>query len=330
MDWKTRPTFAHLGLLSLIISSAPAQIALKHYWSFEGPDPGADSAGGSNGTVTAATSITSGDGQAAPSTAAIFVEEITGPDDIIQLDGLNLFQPGTTAFSLSYWIKMPDDSTTAPRGIFDFSANGGDGLQSLYIGTTNELAVRIDFANNNNALVKIPLNLEDDQWHFIAATYDPASGLAVHIDGAGVDGRDSNTGEVSLAFDSYLGAFNVTGAVESKGLKGSLDDFAFYSGKLDDAQIAALFDGSTTPLDFLPAPPDTTLRITNLGHSSEGTTLTWPSLSGFAYSVWGSLDLETWSELEDAFEGTNNPLNYTHQPAEVPERYYYQIRIQER
>ena len=57
-----------------------------------------------------------------------------------------MFQPLTAAFSVSYWFRLPDDGVgnTVPRGIFDFSGNGGDGPQSLYIGTNGNLAFRID------------------------------------------------------------------------------------------------------------------------------------------------------------------------------------------
>ena len=305
--------------------SAEAQVELKHFWNFEEDDLGIAATGEIDGSIADPTNIEAQPGHTEDSTAVFFPISTTGDADLIKFDGDTLFQPETTAFSVSFWIKMPDDSTTDPRGIFDFSSNGGSGVQSLFIGTTGELAFRIDFMTGGFALVKIAENLEDDEWHFVVATYDPESGLEVHLDGFGSDGSSPSTGTVPFNSESYLGAFNFTGATSNKGLGGLLDDFAIYSGKLDETQITSLFDKTASPLDYLPftAP----LVITSLTHGPTENVITWSSQLGTTYSIWESPDLENWLELDDAIDGTNEPINYTHEFAEKSERIFYRITI---
>lgn len=61
-------------------------------------------------------------------------------------------------FSFSYWVKLPVDNNTDPRGVFDFSGDGGDGPQSLFIqagANPNRLAFRVDGAGSANALALV-------------------------------------------------------------------------------------------------------------------------------------------------------------------------------
>jgi len=323
---KFAPFFVIPGLLALSFP-AFAQVELKHFWAFEDDDLGIDQAGGVNGTLSGMTSIMTGAGHSPASTAAAFPISITGEDDLVTIDGSALFQPGNEAFSMSYWFKMPNDSTTDPRGIFDFSSDGGPGPQSLFIGTTGELAFRIDFLSGGFALAKVSADLEDDRWHFVVATYNPASGLEVHFDGFGTDASTPQTGEVSFHEDSYLGAFNFNGAAQNKGLGGLLDNVAIYSGELDQTQIEGLFEKSLSPLDFLPPSPEENLTITSIEHLDEKNIITWPSVIGATYAIWGTSDLETWFELDDAIAGTGDPVSYDHQFGKTPERYFYRIEI---
>ena len=163
---------------------------------------------------------------------------VSGGDDHLVLDSAELYDPGDEAFSIAYWVRLPDDSSSDPRGIFDFSGNGRDGVQSLYIGTTGELAFRIDFPGSGFSLAKIPADLEDGEWHSVVATYDPATGLEVHLDGFGVDGSAAPVaGLVSMDSSCYIGSFNFTGQPGTKGLGGNIDDLAIYSGVLDEEEI---------------------------------------------------------------------------------------------
>ncbi|MDB4438452.1 LamG domain-containing protein, partial [bacterium] len=232
-----------------------------------------------------------------------------------------LFQPGEEAFSMFYWIRMPDDLTTDPRGIFDFSGNGGDGVQSLYIGTAGDLAFRIDVPGADNALVRVPIALEDGEWHSVAATYDPQGRLEVHIDGFGVDGFvDAVPGSVSMASEGYIGSFNFTGGPAFKGLGGNIDDFAIYSGVLSEEEITAL----STPPDP-PAKPDLVIDTVTVTETSM--TITWNADEGELFAVWRSPDLVLWGEVDDNVVAGADGGSYTLEfPGPKPDRVFLEVR----
>ena len=230
---------------------APSQVReVVALWDFEGVTSFTDRVGTADGMVTDNTSVTLGNGPG-NSRAMRTNASISGSDDVVTIQSGTSFQPGEGPFSMSYWFRIADDGNTAPRGIFDFSGNGGDGAQSLYIGNTQELAFRVDGANGFS-LAKIPMT-EDDQWHFVAANFDPNGRLELHVDGLGIDASDHAQGVGAVAFDlaQFLGTFNFNGNTEDKGLNGWLDDLAVYRGLLTDAQIAGLFSRTLSPFDIV-------------------------------------------------------------------------------
>ena len=241
-----------LYLIPLCLVPAVGAAELKHLWDFEGDEWWLDKAGQAHGTVTATTTLTTAAGAGEVGTAMQIQTSVGGPDDFLQLDSSELFVPGVEAFSVVFWVRMPDDGTTDPRGIIDFSGDGGDGIQSLYIGNSGELAFRVDVPGGAFSLAKITADLEDDAWHFVAATYDPVAGLEVHLDGFGVDGAASaSAGSVPVNSISYLGSFNyiTTQPAQSKGLGGRIDDLAIYSGVLTEAEITGLNDNVVAGAD---------------------------------------------------------------------------------
>jgi len=245
--------------VALAATALPAMSAtLVHYWDFEGGY--ADKAGSADGTAGAEVSTSTGwDGN----TAAQFPGAVSGGGafDSTGYVDITVGTPVAGAFTMSYWIKIADDGGTNARGIFDFSGDGGDGPQSLYIGGTGNLAFRVDGLSGGGAALA-PL-AEDDLWHFVVASYDPTNGIEVHIDGFGVDASNPSTyGTVNWDPDQYLGAFNV-GTNVDRGLDGSLDDVAIYDGLLTESQINGLFNGTLSP-DGIPEPGVTLLGALGL------------------------------------------------------------------
>ena len=257
----TRRLLLGSGLL-ILFATAPARAAtVMHFWDFEAGY--ADLVGAAEGSVTGATTVGSATGHAGSGLAATTQASVSGANDCIAVSGSNFFAPGTGAFSMSYWFRLPNDGAANPRGIFDFSGNGGDGPQSLITATGN-LAFRVDGVGSANAVVNIPVT-EDDQWHFVVANFSSATGLQVHVDGAGIDGSAAGfAAAVTFNASSYIGTFNFSGATANNGLAGAVDDIAVYSGTLSDAEINGLFDGSLTPLS-IPEPSSVLLGGLALG-----------------------------------------------------------------
>ena len=298
---------------------APAA-ELQHLWDFEGENWGEDKMGLAHGTITKNSTLMQVAGAGDVGSGLMANKTIEGDDDRLVVDSTQLFRPGAEAFSFSYWVRMPDDGNSEPRGIFDFSGNGRDGVQSLYIGTTGELAFRVDAPGATFSLVKIPFPLEDDEWHFVAATYDPATGLQVHIDGFGVDGTAAPaTGNIAMDVDSFIGGFNFnpTGGAQNKGLGGVIDDLAIYSGILSQEEIEMLSQPRVSVLG-----PIETITY------EEGTVrITWPAREGEVFALWQSTDLAEWSEIDDSIEAGAKGGDYSYEvPDPAPERLYFQLR----
>ena len=262
MENRTRLLSTILGLSFALALTAQGAV-IQHYWDFEGNY--SDKSGSADGTAGAQVTTSLGhDGN----TAAFFPSALTGGGAFtsagyVDIDQTQTWSPGTGAFSMSYWFKIADDSSTIPRGIFDFSGDGAtnDGPQSLYIGTSGNLAFRID-GTTTGAAALVPV-AEDNLWHFVVANYTPGSGIEVHLDGFGVDGTaGSDFGTVTFNADQYLGAFNVNTVVD-RGLNGSLDDVAIYEGVLTETEINGLFSGAISPLN-IPEPSSALLGAIGL------------------------------------------------------------------
>ncbi|BDS08918.1 hypothetical protein NT6N_39580 [Oceaniferula spumae] len=228
-------------------------VTLLHYWDFEGGYN--DKAGASNGTAGAEVStITGQDGN----TGAFFPSAVTG-GGAFDSTGYVDIAPATNvsgAFSMSYWVQLPADTSTDGRGIFDFSGDGGDGPQSLFIqsgGNAGNLAFRVDGSGTSNAVAFVTVP-EDNSWFHIAANFDPSGNLAVYLNGTpSASVLASGVADATWDVDQYLGAFNVN-TLATRGLNGGLDDVAIFSGLLTESEISGLADRSLTPPDLVPEP----------------------------------------------------------------------------
>lgn len=304
-----------------IASQAIAGAAeLQHLWDFEGDEWWLDKVGLAHGLVTPASTLETDSGAGGVGRSMKIGSIVSGDDDHLRVDSTKLYQPGTEAFSVAFWIRMPDDGGTDPRGIFDFSGNGNDGVQSLFIGTSGELAFRIDLPGADFMLAKVPIDLEDGEWHSVAATYNPATGVDVHIDGFGADASAAAVaGSVSMDADAYIGSFNFTGMEATKGLGGNLDDLAIYSGVLSEAEITALARREK---------PDPV--IDSISYADGVVTITWPAAEGEVFSVWRSDDLGPWAELDDSVVADVDGGRYEYTiPEPRPERLFLQLRRSE-
>jgi len=305
--------------LSLALVPATPAAELQHLWDFEGEMWGQDKVGMAHGEVTKTSTLMQVVGTGDTGSAMSVEKTIGSGDDHLVVAASELYQPGAEAFSFTFWINMPDDGSSEPRGIFDFSGNGRDGVQSLYIGTSNELAFRVDAPGSTFSLVKVPALLEDGEWHFVAATYDPAVGLEVHIDGFGVDGTAAAaTGNISMDADCYIGSFNFNPtAPANKGLGGSIDDLAIYSGVLTQEEIETLSQPRIPTLE----------PIGSITYVDGKVDLTWKANDGQVFSLWQSVDLLEWSEIDDSIVADASGGSYGYDvPEPRPGRLYFQLR----
>lgn len=239
-------------ILAALVAACPALqgASLVHYYSFESDFN--DAVGSANGTAGAEVGTATGNGfdggNAASFPGTLSGGGAFGPAGYVSLSPNVPTLSG--AFSFSFWARLNIDASTNPRGVFDFSGDGGDGPQSLYIQNgpnANKLAFRVDGLGTGNAVAfsDVP---EDGSWFSVIANFDPSGNLDVYIDGT-LDGSVPVTGFTSASWsaDQYLGAFNVNSTAPARGLDGELDDFAIYDGLLTSAEIVGLSSGNLSP-----------------------------------------------------------------------------------
>ena len=235
----------YLGLPMLPLFASGAD--LVHYYDFE--ENSNDRVGSSNGTDGAEVTTSAGfDGN----TAATFPSGLArgNPfDDTGYIDLDPAIADVSGEFSFFSRVKLEVDETTNPHGIFDFSGDGRDGPQSLFIqsgGNENRMAFRVDGEGSSNvvAFVEVP---ENDTWFFITATFVPGGDLKIYLNGEIKETLPAGL-VLDVSWDSqpYLGAFNVNSNT-NRGLARSLDDFAIYSGVPTDFEASSLFDGTLFP-----------------------------------------------------------------------------------
>jgi hypothetical protein len=234
-------------LASLTILAAPLHAAtITHLWNFEAPDAFDDKVGTAHGTAGASVTTAAG---FSGGTAAVFPATVGSAAQFVEIDETNITSMVNTGFSVTFWFKIANDgSTTANRGFFDFSGNGGDtGIQGLFRGSDGALNFRIDGSGAPNSVIAFTtIPVEDDAWHHLALTFERglADGFKLYVDGSFATASSTTTFLESTIVgpnaNSYLGTFNFTGASEAKGLNGALDEFGVWSGVLSPAEVSAL------------------------------------------------------------------------------------------
>lgn len=314
---------------------APSLLPLKgaevvHYYDFESGYE--DLAGEADGAVGNEVTTSSGfDG----GQAASFPGSLTSGDPFDERGVVGIDPPITEIdgeFSFSYWVKLAEDvAADEPRGIFDFSGDGEDGPQSLYIQrgpNANRLAFRVDGAGDGNAVafVEVP---EDDTWFFISATFSPGNELRVYLNGQLATTVDaSSVIDVAWNPSQYLGAFNVNGVAAARGLDGSLDDFAIYSGLLTPGEIADLFDSTLSPSDFGLATGE--FLVTGFETSGDTASLTFSTRTNRGYRIFGGADLsapEGWTEFTTSpLPGTGGPITAPLSLGDDAPELFFQVR----
>jgi hypothetical protein len=178
-----------------------------------------------------------------------------------------------SAGTITFWIRSAGTDQTAP-GSFGASVlsrtNGmpGEGF-IIYQNDGPPGPLTFQTTGGNNVL-NGSVNVSDNKWHFVAATFDQSAsgGVALYVDGA-LDGTNSGGGwtwptgnplEIGYTSDSFWRDYN-----------GLLDDFRFYSAVLSPSQISSIFSSGNSDAEIDPtalqmeldfaAPPGTGLVL---------------------------------------------------------------------
>ena len=210
-----------------------------------------------NGTVYGASLTT--DRFGTPNSAYFF--DGTG-DTYIDVGDVPAFNFGFGDFTLSAWVFTQADGRyliskyTAPSPGFD-----PDPLnpRTRGYGLSTEPQGAYAYLSEAQA-VSGPPNLNDGQWHFIAATFSRLSDLTLYVDGSVIASGSIAAAAVldQTNSDSLLfGKLSPGSFYGPQAFYGSIDDIRIYNRALSDAEVSALYS-------VAPAIPETSTYVCGL------------------------------------------------------------------
>lgn len=165
---------------------------------------------------------------------------------------LEAFQFGQNDFSYGIWVKTDDDSAypTIIRG--GQGAGSTDPRWGLSISTTDAPYLfythfRDDGGNGANGLIGGP-QANDDEWHFVAITFEHGGNAKLYVDGTHVNTLDVSNLTGSMSTNTDSGSYGVALGYEwsnNYDFIGEMRDFFTYKTLLTDADIVALYNNGS-------------------------------------------------------------------------------------
>ena len=211
-----------------------------HQYDFEGD--GLDNAGAANGTVGSQVQFSDAGAPVELGQAAVFSDDGTAPDRIIEV-GVNDLTPfGAGSFSISMWVKR-DGNGNANEGILDY-LDSASGIQIQFLGANDMLRARIDDDLGNQIAFESNTAITDFGWHHLLLVLDRDSamdGLRWYI-----DGQLDSTGDAAQIPGAIIADQNLfIGTISDNGLEGRLAQLVLFDRALtdDDAFDLADLDG---------------------------------------------------------------------------------------
>jgi Concanavalin A-like lectin/glucanases superfamily len=157
----------------------------------------------------------------------------------------------TQPFSVEGWFKSSTNTGGKLIG-FGNSQSGTSSNYDRHIYMMNDGQLVFGVYNSGVFTIETPLAYNDGQWHYVVATFDPGTGMALYVDGQLI-GTNSNkaaqpyTGYWRAGGDNLNGwnldpwGSNSQGTTEPYGyyFNGTIGDIAVYPFALSAAQVAA-------------------------------------------------------------------------------------------
>ncbi len=246
---------AAVFLAALSAVSGAAQAELVGYWTFNG-NANDSSTYANNGTASniAYTSDLPSEITGHASQSASFNGSSS---DVIVPYSSSLYC--NNAVTIAFWMKaLNTDQTGQYRRVFSNVAANALGIEFQEDTGSTNMQVRIDTATSPNTgfnQCKSTGTAFDGSWHHIAITANSSGTVNTYFDG--IETTQSfiyNSGFGSTANLRFGNSMNESG----DWLKGSLADAAMWNSVLSGSEIAALADGSATPLT-IPEPSSVAL-----------------------------------------------------------------------
>jgi len=265
-------------------------------WSI--PDASSNSNTGTSSGMTAANLVQSDLIINAPYDS--FALDFDGANDYINC-GNNLNQSGSSAFSISTWVKYTSGSSICILA----KANNGQPGYSLF-SITSKIHFYISAGGTDYLEVKTSLSVNDGNWHNILITYDGSgnvSGAKIYIDGSldTIEVTDSFTGSSSNTTNFQIGA---RGSTIDIPFLGKISNVSVFNLALSAAQVKTLYnEAKPFDLNTFAVTPVAWWRLGAVNSSFDGTN--WTVLDEIGTSNGTSANM-TQADLVDGVGATGS------------------------
>lgn len=162
-----------------------------------------------------------------------------GTDDLINTSLSSIIEP--EEFSVVAWIKT-SETINSQSIISKYNHSSGSDLDdSFYLGMHNGLVKWQMNAGDSYSIIEASVNISNDQWHFLAGTWDGTNQI-IYIDGA----QDS---VLTYSGTGHINNTNlpvIIGKTENQGggpryFNGVIDDIRLYEKALTADEIQTLY-----------------------------------------------------------------------------------------
>ncbi len=266
---------------------APVSSGLVAWWPAEGN--AADSAGINNGTLL------NGATYAAGKVGQAFL--FNGSVGYCSIPNSSLLNSFTTSMSIELWLKVNQSTANSywkgivTKGDSSWRLQGTSGANTITFSTTG-LSPALDIYGNLSIDLYGSRNVNDGQWHHVAAVYDGTNKF-LYVDGT-LDVSAPATG--SIAPNSYPVYIGENAEATGRIFNGLEDEISLYNRALTAAEVQSIYSAGSAGKCALSSatPPVITLQPTNQ-------TFQVGSSVSFSVTASGSTPLSyQWS-----FNGTN-------------------------
>jgi gliding motility-associated-like protein len=168
-----------------------------------------------------------------------------GTSDYIHYFSNTKFKPETFPISLTMWVKSNDNSVIGPVFKNDVVVDSYTGIWLQINSTTGRVEISYGDGGTTSASHRRTksgvINVNDNQWHFIAVVIRSALDMDIWVDCQYDSGTYSGTGS-NVAYSNNVGSsgyFDVVGPTHY--YEGVIDDIRFYHRALSQADLQALY-----------------------------------------------------------------------------------------
>ena len=173
--------------------------------------------------------------------------DLDGTDDRVELGNISSLN-STSAFSLSFWVKLSSSAGSVVR----FYQSGSDSLYNS-IGFSHSTTIDFLIGKGGSAYAgtRCSISIKDDTWHHLAGVYN-GSTLTIYLDGSVPTQSNIGTSVPSSTVSTGGNNPHIGSQIDDTyEVKGKMDDFSIFNAALTATEVSNIKNNAIYPTDKL-------------------------------------------------------------------------------